>query len=101
MITPKDDSDFFDYENKYSDDGAEEICPAPVDDAVTTSIQAQMIVAHDALGLTGYSRGDFMMTKEGETYLLEVNTLPGMTPTSYCLVQLKPSAFPSLISLQN
>jgi len=82
MITPKGDADFFDYENKYAADGAEEICPAPVDESVTTSIQAQMIVAHDALGLTGYSRGDFIMNKAGETYLLEVNTLPGMTPTS-------------------
>ncbi|SOB60862.1 D-alanine--D-alanine ligase [Pseudodesulfovibrio profundus] len=82
MITPRDDSEFFDYENKYAADGAEEICPAPVDDSVTKSIQAQMRTAHEALGLTGYSRGDFIMTPDGEFYLLEVNTLPGMTPTS-------------------
>ncbi len=82
MITPKSDSDFFDYENKYADDGAEEICPAPVDDSVTETIQKQMVIANEALGLTGYSRGDFILTEDGDTHLLEVNTLPGMTPTS-------------------
>ncbi|MCJ2163018.1 MULTISPECIES: D-alanine--D-alanine ligase [unclassified Pseudodesulfovibrio] len=82
MITPKPGAEFFDYENKYAIDGAEEVCPAPIDDALTRSIQAQMVTAHKALGLTGYSRGDFMVTAEGEAYLLEVNTLPGMTPTS-------------------
>ncbi len=82
MITPREDAEFFDYENKYATDGAEEICPAPVDDNVTNSIQEQMVMAHKALGLTGYSRGDFMMSNDGNAYLLEVNTLPGMTPTS-------------------
>jgi D-alanine-D-alanine ligase len=82
MITPKGDAAFFDYENKYAEDGAEEICPAPVDDAVTRLVQEKMLVAHQALGLTGYSRGDFMMGEDGTPYLLEINTLPGMTPTS-------------------
>jgi len=82
MITPKGTAEFFDYENKYAADGAEEICPAPVDDAVTRDVQAQMVKANEALGLTGYCRGDFIMTKDGTAYLLEVNTLPGMTPTS-------------------
>ncbi|MGE4192656.1 MAG: D-alanine--D-alanine ligase [Pseudodesulfovibrio sp.] len=82
MITPRDGSDFFDYENKYAENGAEEICPAPVDEELSRSIQEQMLTAHAALGLTGYSRGDFIATRDGATYLLEVNTLPGMTPTS-------------------
>lgn len=82
MITPKSGSDFFDYENKYNADGAEEICLAPVDDTVTESIQQQMVIANEALGLTGYCRGDFIMKEDGTAYLLEVNTLPGMTPTS-------------------
>ena len=82
MIRPRGDADFFDYENKYAADGAEEICPAPVSDALTASIQKDMLAAHTALGLSGYSRGDFMVTEAGEAYLLEINTLPGMTPTS-------------------
>ncbi|MBI9081543.1 MAG: D-alanine--D-alanine ligase [Pseudodesulfovibrio sp.] len=82
MITPKANAEFFDYENKYAVDGAEEICPAPVDDTITESIQKQMTTAHKALGLTGYSRGDFILGNDGTAYLLEVNTLPGMTNTS-------------------
>ena len=38
--------------------------------------------AHEALGLTDYSRADFMLSADGRPYLLEVNTLPGMTATS-------------------
>jgi len=82
MITPKGDAAFFDYHNKYAEDGAEEICPAPVPDEVTHTIQSLMVKAHKALDLTGYSRGDFILSADGTPYLLEVNTLPGMTPTS-------------------
>jgi len=82
MIRPKQGADFFDYENKYAADGAEEICPAPVDQAVSDAIQERMLAVHRALGLTGYSRGDFILAEDGTAYLLEVNTLPGMTPTS-------------------
>ena len=53
-----------------------------MDDSITRSIQEQTLTAHKALGLTGYSRGDFIMAQDGTIYLLEVNTLPGMTPTS-------------------
>jgi D-alanine-D-alanine ligase len=82
MITPKGGAAFFDYQNKYAADGAEEICPAPVPDEVTRLVQTHMLAAHKALGLTGYSRGDFILSDDGTPYLLEVNTLPGMTPTS-------------------
>ncbi|MUM76207.1 D-alanine--D-alanine ligase [Pseudodesulfovibrio sp. F-1] len=82
MITPKGDAAFFDYHNKYAEDGAEEICPAPVPDEVTRNVQSLMVKAHKALGLTGYSRGDFILSADGTPYLLEINTLPGMTPTS-------------------
>jgi len=45
-------------------------------------LQAMARAAHDALGLSDYSRADFMVTADGTPYLLEVNTLPGMTATS-------------------
>lgn len=80
MIRPK-GAVFFDYKNKYDADGAEEICPAPVDGAVTRTVQDLAVKAHEALGLTGYSRADFIFSG-GRAFLLEVNTLPGMTPTS-------------------
>lgn len=82
MITPKAGAAFFDYENKYAADGAEEVCPAPVPDEITRLVQERMLAAHNALGLTGYSRGDFILAADGTPYLLEINTLPGMTPTS-------------------
>ncbi len=81
LIRPKPGAQFFDYENKYAPDGAEEICPAPVDKALTTEIQALSLKAHKALGLRGYSRADFIVS-DNKPLLLEVNTLPGMTTTS-------------------
>jgi D-alanine-D-alanine ligase len=82
MIVPKPGSAFFDYENKYDADGAQEICPAPVDEALTRTIQELTLKAHRALGLRGYSRGDFVVGEDGSVRLLEMNTLPGMTATS-------------------
>lgn len=81
LITPPEKAEFFDYESKYAQDGAEEICPAPIDEGLTARIQETTLKVHRLLGLTGYSRADFIVS-EGEPYILEVNTLPGMTPTS-------------------
>ena len=74
--------DFFDYESKYRSGGAREICPAPVSADVLAKIQEDSLTAHRALGLRGYSRADYILTPQGKCYLLEVNTLPGMTATS-------------------
>jgi D-alanine-D-alanine ligase len=81
MIRPKSGSAFFDYENKYAADGAEELCPAPIDPALAREVQRMALTAHLALGITGYSRSDFMADANGP-HILETNTLPGMTPTS-------------------
>ncbi len=75
-------AEFFDYTNKYSADGAAEICPAPIGAEATRKIQEMALKAHNALGLSDYSRSDFILTKEGIPYILEVNTLPGMTSAS-------------------
>lgn len=72
----------FDYTSKYSPGGAEEICPAPIPDELTRAIQAMALSAHAVLGCEGYSRADFIVPERGAPVLLEVNTLPGMTPTS-------------------
>jgi len=82
LIRPRAGTVFFDYENKYAADGAEEICPAPVDAALTAEVQRMSVAAHKALGIVGYSRSDFMVDADGQPYILETNTLPGMTPTS-------------------
>jgi D-alanine-D-alanine ligase len=80
MIRPK-HSSFFDYDSKYLPDGAEEICPAPLDEDQTCKVQELSLKAHHCLGLDDYSRSDFILAG-GEFLLLEVNTLPGMTRTS-------------------
>lgn len=94
MIRPKDGSEFFDYENKYAEDGAEEICPAPVDDSVRDLIQKYTLQATEALGLKGYSRADFMLAEDGTPWMLEVNTLPGMTTTSLLPQAAAEAGFP-------
>ena len=76
---------FFDYKSKYADvseGGAREICPAPLPEDVIRRMQEMALRAHKALGLRGYSRADFILTESGELFLLEVNTLPGMTSAS-------------------
>ena len=81
LIRPR-RGEFFDYESKYEPGASEEICPAPISEELTARLQAMAAAAHEALGLTDYSRSDFMLSADGRPYLLEVNTLPGMTATS-------------------
>ena len=73
---------YFDYHNKYAADGAQEICPAPLSPELTSKVQEHALRAHRALGLKGYSRADFILRDDGELFILEVNTTPGMTATS-------------------
>jgi D-alanine-D-alanine ligase len=73
---------YFDYVSKYQKDGAVEICPAPITDEEWKQIGEMALKLHRALGLTVYSRSDFILDEEGKAWCLEVNTLPGMTPTS-------------------
>ena len=63
-------------------DGAAEICPAPLSPELTEKVQQTALAAHRCLGLSGYSRTDFRLTDDGELFVLEVNTLPGMTGAS-------------------
>lgn len=81
LIQPADSVAFFDYQSKYTPEAAEEICPAPISSELTEHIQSLARLTHELLGLAGYSRTDFMV-HQGVPYVLEVNTLPGMTATS-------------------
>lgn len=72
---------FFDYESKYSDSGAQEICPAPIGQNLTLKMQTQALKIHQALSLKHMSRSDFIV-KNNEPYFLEVNTIPGLTKNS-------------------
>ncbi len=80
LIRPK-AGDFFDYVSKYEPGAADEICPAPVAPDLTRALCDTTLAAHRLLGLSGYSRADYICTQDGPM-LLEVNTLPGMTPNS-------------------
>ncbi len=80
-IIPDAKYDFFDYEAKYREGATREICPAEVDDLVWEKAQQYGLTAHRALQLRGYSRTDMIIGDDG-IYLLETNTIPGMTPTS-------------------
>src|SRR5436853_406395 len=78
-IVPK--REFFNYQAKYEAGASEEIVPARIPAAVTQKAQQMALRAHRALGCEGMSRVD-MFAHEGEIMLLEVNTIPGLTPGS-------------------
>ena len=79
-IVPKEG--FYDYENKYQPGAAEEFCPAPIPEEWEARLGKAALTVFHALGLSVYSRADFIVTEDGTPWLLEINTLPGMTPTS-------------------
>lgn len=89
---------FYDYDAKYSEGGSDHVVPAQIPDSVTEICKAWALLAHQALGCKGVSRADFIYM-DGENgkktdvneelssvvkkvVMLEVNTQPGMTPTS-------------------
>jgi len=80
-IIPSESYTFFDYEAKYKPGASTEICPARLDEAITKKAQQAALTAHRALQCRGYSRTD-MIVQDGEVYVLETNTIPGMTATS-------------------
>ena len=80
-IIPDKKYEFFDYEAKYQPGATREVCPAEVDDEIRAKAQRYGLTAHRALQLRGYSRTDMIVCGD-EVYLLETNTIPGMTPTS-------------------
>ena len=80
-IIPDKSYEFFDYEAKYTAGATEEICPARINEEMTQKAQSYAKIAHRALFCRGYSRTD-MILRDGEIYVLETNTIPGMTATS-------------------
>lgn len=80
------DATFYDYDAKYAAGGSRHILPAPVPDEVAALAQAYAVKAHEVIGCRGVTRTDFRYddTKDtpGRLVALEINTQPGMTPTS-------------------
>src|SRR5438477_8867002 len=85
-IIPK--GGFYDFTNKYpflnpqAGGGAQHVCPAKIDPKKTKQIQELALRAHRALGLQVYSRVDVILSEHGEPFVLEANTIPGMTGAS-------------------
>ena len=73
---------FFDYEAKYTEGRTQFVIPAKLDEGLTSRVQETSLAAHHAIGCYGFSRVDLRLSKDGIPFVLEVNTVPGMTPTS-------------------
>jgi D-alanine-D-alanine ligase len=80
-IVPKEEHQFFNYDAKYTAGETQDICPARISADLTEKAQAYAKMAHQHLFCCGYSRTD-MILKNDEIFVLETNTIPGMTPTS-------------------
>ncbi len=85
-VVPK--TDFFDYDAKYNGQ-VEEITPARIPDEIRDRIQALTARIYDLLGCHGIIRNDYIITEGGKINLLEVNTTPGMTATSFIPQQIR------------
>ncbi|MBX9455989.1 MAG: D-alanine--D-alanine ligase [Rhizobium sp.] len=77
---------FYDYDSKYVDGGSKHVIPAQISPKIYQKVQTLALKAHKAMGCRGVSRSDFRyddrFSEDGELIWLEVNTQPGMTPTS-------------------
>ncbi|MCH7641022.1 D-alanine--D-alanine ligase [Patescibacteria group bacterium] len=74
--------EFFDYESKYIESGAEEIVPARISKGLTNKIQEIAIDVYKTIGCRGFSRVDFILKNNRYPVVLEINTIPGLTPMS-------------------
>lgn len=80
----------YDYEHKYISDATQYICPAELDAGLTDRVLRLAELAYRALGCEGWGRADFMLDEDGQPWLLELNTSPGMT--SHSLVPMSAKA---------
>ena len=81
-------NEFFDYDAKYKGQ-VDEITPARIPDEVRDKIQAETLRLYDIIGANGIIRVDWIITEGNKLNLLEVNTTPGMTPTSFIPQQVR------------
>lgn len=95
-ICPK--NTFFDYEAKYTKGKCDEIVPARLNEEVTKKIQEYSLKVFDLAGARGFIRVDIMV-KDGNPFILEMNTIPGLTPNSLLPKEAKAAGidYPSLL----
>lgn len=75
-------AEWYDFNAKYSAGGVDHLVPAPLPDEITKTLKDISVRAFEVLGCAGVARTDCMVGKDGKCYVLEMNTVPGMTPTS-------------------
>jgi D-alanine-D-alanine ligase len=75
-------SSFYDYKSKYTPGMAKHIIPPRISEMEKRKIQEIALKAHKSLNCTGATRVDMILSEEGEVFVLEVNTIPGLTPIS-------------------
>jgi D-alanine-D-alanine ligase len=100
-IIAADHLEFYDYEAKYAPGGSKHILPARIPDDIRRAVQRHTLAAHQALGCRGVSRSDFRWDEAtGDLVFLEINTQPGMTPTSLVpeLAQHRGMSFGALVA---
>ena len=74
--------EFFDFRAKYdTESGCQEICPARIENNLAEEIQSKSVLLYKEFGIRQYCRIDWIL-RDGQIHFLEINTLPGMTPTS-------------------
>ncbi|WP_456433304.1 D-alanine--D-alanine ligase family protein [Thermosulfuriphilus sp.] len=98
-IIPGADYPFFNYEAKYLPGATKEICPAQIPEEMALKVQEAALKAHRILRLRHVSRSDFILAEDGRLYILETNTIPGMTETSLLPLAAKVAGldFPALV----
>jgi D-alanine-D-alanine ligase len=79
-VVPK--SGFYDFESKYTPGQTDYLCPAPIGDALTQECQRLGLRTYQVVGCEGAARVDIRINPEGQCFVLEINTIPGMTETS-------------------
>ena len=99
VIKLETDNDFYDFDAKYQSEQTRYLCPCGLSEAEEQHIQALALKAFNVAGASGWGRVDLMMDAEGKAWLIEVNTVPGMT--SHSLVPMAARAagieFPELV----
>ena len=84
------DHDFYDYDSKYFSNKTEYLCPSDLSDQQEKNIREISMKAFNLTGASGWGRADFILDKDKNPYLLEINTVPGMT--SHSLVPMAAKA---------
>ena len=75
-------AEWYDFNAKYTAGGVDHLVPAPLPEEITRTLQKISVEAYEVLGCSGVARTDCITREDGKCYVLEMNTVPGMTPTS-------------------